>query len=338
MFKMSFFAGLFLCMLFFVGCVSSASAPEWVTNPDEVLDSKVHLWAVGSGADRKAAESDALSLLVRSIQQQVVATSDASKEMSGSHEAGFQSSYNYSSSVATVSSIKEVPGVSFSQSWMAKNGTVYLLATLNRDEAGGFYRQKIADLSAVVASEIHFATANEGTWAALTALENAVAKAWENQGYIDVLAGVHPAMYRTVSLDYVSAPAVETLAERHRDKIQVAVAVEGDSNGRVASILQSTLAEIGLKSAADGGSNGYVLQGTVSMESLDNDGKYEYVRFVVDVELRELSTGKVLTSYSKNGREAHLTKKEAEQRAYRTIEDALKKELAPQLKNFVVKN
>ena len=68
MFKMSFFAGLFLCMLFFVGCVSSASAPEWVTNPDEVLDSKVYLWAVGSGADRKAAESDALSLLVRSIQ------------------------------------------------------------------------------------------------------------------------------------------------------------------------------------------------------------------------------------------------------------------------------
>lgn len=338
MLKMSFFVGLFLCILFFVGCASSSVAPAWVTNPDEVLDSKVSLWAVGTGSDRKSAENDALSLLVRSIQQQVVATSDSSKVLSGSHEAGFQSSYDHSSSVATVSSIKEVPGVSFSQSWIAGNGTVYMLATLNRQEAGRFYHQKISDLSAVVESEILFATANEGTWAALAALDNAVAKAWENQGYIDILAGVHPDLYRMVSLEYGSAQAVETLAERHRDKIQVAVAVEGDSNGRVASILQSTLAEIGLKSAANGGSNGYVLQGTVFMEPLDNDGKYEYVRFVVDVELRELSTGKVLTSYSKNGREAHLTKKEAEQRAYRTIEDALKKELVPQLKNFVEKN
>ena len=167
MLKMSFFVGLFLCILFFVGCASSSVAPAWVTNPDEVLDSKVSLWAVGTGSDRKSAETDALSLLVRSIQQQVVATSDSSKVLSGSHEAGFQSSYDHSSSVATVSSIKEVPGVSFSQSWIAGNGTVYMLATLNRQEAGRFYRQKIADLSAVVESEILFATANEGTWAAL---------------------------------------------------------------------------------------------------------------------------------------------------------------------------
>lgn len=334
--KMSFFVGLFLC-LFLWGCASSASAPEWVTNPDEVLDSRTSLWAVGSGTDRKSAENDALSLLVRSIQQNVVATTDSTKVLSGSNQEGFQSSYDHAASVATVSTIRDVPGVSFSQSWMAKNGTVYMLATLNREEAGRFYLQKINDLSGVVESEILFATANEGTWAALSALANAVDKAWENQGYIDILAGINPNMYRTISLDYVSAHAVETLAERHRDKIHVAVAVEGDSNDRVASILQSTLAAIGLKAAPDGGSNGYVLQGKVSMEPLDNDGKYEYVRFVVDVELRELSTGKVLTSYSKNGREAHLTKKEAEQRAYRTIEEAMKKEFTSQLNSFMEK-
>lgn len=337
MFKVSFFAGLVLLVVLMSGCTSSSDAPKWVVNPDEAYDSDTYLWAVGTGADRKAAENDSLALLVRSIQQDVVAATDSTKSFSGSNQNGFQSTYDHVASVATISSIMDVPGISFPKSWVAGNGTVYILALLNRQEAGRFYRQKISQISAVVESEILFATAHEGTWAALTALNNAVDKARENQSCIDILAGINPNMYRTVSLDYGSAQAVEVLAERHRDKMHVAVAVDGDSNDRVASVLRSTLAAIGLKAAPDGGSNGYVLQGKVSMEPLDNDGKYEYVRFVVDVELREIATGKVLVSYSKNGREAHLTRKEAEQRAFRTIEEALEKECSPQLKNLMDK-
>ena len=60
-------------------CASSNVAPEWVTNPESVYDSKEYLWAVGSGADRKEAENDALALLVRSIQQNVVSTTEANQ-------------------------------------------------------------------------------------------------------------------------------------------------------------------------------------------------------------------------------------------------------------------
>lgn len=336
MFKMNCMVALGLFVVSLWGCASSSSvAPEWVVNPDGVYDSDAYLWAVGSGDDRKSAENDALSLLVRSIQQNVVATTDSTKVLSGSNQEGFQSSYDHLASVATVSNIKDVPGVSFPRSWIAGNGTVYMLALLNRQEAGRFYRQKIEDLTAVVESEILFAAGREGSIEALAALGNAVSKAWESQGYIDMLAGVHPDMYRMVSLDYVSAQAVETLAERHRDKVHVAVVVEGDSNNRVEAILQGALSSLGLKSAPDGGVNGYLLGGEISMEPLDNGGKYEYVRFVANVELREQSTGNTLVSYSKNGREAHLSQREAVQRAYRTIEDALTKEFVPQLRDFL---
>ena len=126
-------------------------------------------------------------LLVRSIQQNVLATTESNKNLSGNESAGYNMHYDYSGSVITTSSIKEIPGVTFSQTWIASNGTVYTLALLNRQEAGRYYRQKIADLSAVVESEIVFATAHSGTFAALRALQNAVETAWENQGYIDTL-------------------------------------------------------------------------------------------------------------------------------------------------------
>lgn len=318
-------------------CASSSKvAPEWVTNPESLYNSKEYLWAVGSGADRKAAENDALSLLVRSIQQNVLATTEANKTLSGNVNSGYDMNYDYSSSVVTASSIKEIPGITFPQTWIAENGTVYTLALLNRQEAGRYYRQKIADLTAVVESEIVFASAHKGTFAALNALQNAVQAAWENQGYIDTLAGIHSDMYRLVSLDYESAQAVEVLATRQKENIMVAVEIEGDSNGRIASVFESTLADLGLRiTSASEPTVAYLFQGKVIMEPLKLDNKYEYARFVLDIDLIEKASGKILFPYTENGREAHVSYAEATQRAYRTMEDMLEKEFVPQFLNFV---
>lgn len=330
-----FIITLFVATLW--SCASSSKvAPEWVTNPESVYNANEYLWAVGSGADRKSSENDALSLLVRSIQQNVLATTESNKNLSGNESAGYNMHYDYSGSVITTSSIKEIPGVTFSQTWIASNGTVYTLALLNRQEAGRYYRQKIADLSAVVESEIVFATAHSGTFAALRALQNAVETAWENQGYIDTLAGINSDMYRMVSLDYVSAQAVEVLAARQKENIVVAVEIEGDSNGRIASVFESTLADLGLKIAsASEPTVAYLFQGKVIMEPLKLDNKYEYARFVLDIDLIEKASGKILFPYTENGREAHVSYAEATQRAYRTMEDMLEKEFVPQFLNFV---
>lgn len=334
--KIKLSCGLVLLSIF-AGCSSTSNvAPEWVTNPEALYSSRDYLWAVGSGGDKKGSENDALSLLAQSIQQNVVATTEARKTLDGNEDAGYNVGYDYSGQVMVVSNIKDIPGVAFPKTWIAGNGTVYTLALLNRQEAGRFYRQKISDLTAVVESEIIFATNNEGTFKAFAALQNATEAAWENQGYVDTLAGIHPDMYRMVSLDYVSAQAVEVLAARQKEKILVAVDVDGDSNGRIASILESSLTELGLNVfEGDEATAAYLLHGNIVMEPLDYDNKYEYVRFVIDIDLIEKETGKTLFPYSKNGREAHVTHGEAVQRAYRTLEDALEDEFVPQFVDFM---
>ena len=72
-----------LCGFSFFSCTSSAAvtknAPEWVLAPDNVYSSSDYLNAVGSGVDRRTAENDALSMLVKSIVQNVSSVSDSSK-------------------------------------------------------------------------------------------------------------------------------------------------------------------------------------------------------------------------------------------------------------------
>lgn len=334
--KISFFCALVLFPII-IGCSSTSNvAPEWVTNPDALYNSKDYLWAVGSGSDKKNAENDALSILAQSIQQDVIATTEAQKTFGGNDKTGYNINYDYTGNVMVDSNIKDVPGVTFPQTWISGNGTVYTMALLNRDEAGRFYRQKITDLASVIESEILFASNHEGSFVAFAALQNAVDSAWEKQGYIDILAGINPNMYRMVSLDYISAQEVEVLANRQKERIFVAVDVEGDSNERIASILEASLKELGLKAFDAGDETAtYLLHGKIIMEPMDHDSKYEYVRFVIDIDLIEKASGKTLFPYSKNGREAHVTHAEAEQRAYRTLEDALEKEFVPQFVDYL---
>lgn len=337
--KMKLFGG-FICVLLvsiLLGCVSASSvAPEWVTAPESAYDSNEYLVAVGSGDDKKEAESDALSLLARSIQQNVMASTESSKTFDGNDSAGYNTNYDYSGTVIADSTVKDIPGITFPKTWIAKNGTVYTLALLSRQEAGKYYQQKIADLTAVVESEIIFANSNKGSFAALAALQNAVQTAWENQMYLDTLAGINSDMYHLISLDYGSAQAVEVLAARQKEYIVVAVEVEGDSNGRISSVLEGILSDLGLKAASSSDeSAAYLFRGRVMMSQLQLDNKYEYARFVLDVDLLEKASGKILFSYSKNGREAHVSYSEATQRAFRTMEDMLEKEFVPQFLDFL---
>ena len=71
------------------------------------------------------------------------------------------------------------------------------------------------------------------------------------------------------------------------------------------------------------------------MNELQFDTKYEYARFVLDVDLLEKASGKLLFPYSKNGREAHVSYSEAVQRAYRTLEDVLKKDFLSQFMSYL---
>lgn len=332
-----FFVVAFIASL--IGCASGTSvsknAPEWVTSADSVYNSAEYLNAVGSGQDRRSAENDALSLLVRGIIQNVSAVSDATKVISGSNEGGYETLYGYAASIETVAVVEDIPGVNYREVWTASNGTVYVLAQINREEVGRYYRKQIDEQTSVIESEIIYANKNPGTFEALAALGNAMDVAKENQKDIAMLAGIHPDMFRLVSPDYIGFEAVAVLYAREQEKIKVAVRVVGDSGERIAGAFESVLSATGIRLVSQEEESRYLLNASVTMTEIEGNEKYEYVRYVLDAELLDSVTQKVLVPYTENGREAHISQSEAQQRAYRTVEESVKKNYKPLLQEYL---
>jgi len=331
---------LFSCVLVFCLFSSSSSgvfskAPLWVVSVDEAYDSDSLLCAVGIGLDRKEAEYDALSSLAKSIKQNVVAKSDAQKNLVGNDSVGFDSDYDYSASVSAVSTVKDIVGVTYPEVWIDSEGKYYVLAQLNREEAGRFYKKRIEDRAVVIENQIMYSANNDGSFEALAALTNAVDLARQNEEDMSILAGVHADMYRLLSFDYSSAEAVSVLAERQREKIHVKVVVTGDSAERIKTVFSRVLTDSGLIVSNTQEETRYSLNVVIDMTEIEGNEKYEYVRFVVDTSLKDNDTGKILVPYTDNGREAHISLSEATQRAYRTIETNVKKEYTLLLQQYL---
>lgn len=339
MFKITkFFCALSLAFML-LGCASSGSvsrnAPLWVTAADDAYDSGKYLNAVGSASERQSAESAAMAQLARNIRQNIVAVSDVRKTMSGNDSAGYDTQYDYSASVAAESSVQNIPGVTFRETWTAADGTVYVLAQLEREETGRYYRKRIDERTVVIESEIVYADANEGSFEALAALSNAEQLASENQEDMDMLAGINPDMYRLVSPDYVSAAAVAVLAARQQEKVLVSVSVKGDSANRITKAFETVLVDSGLRVASDGETCRYVLNASVDITEVEGNQKYEYVRYVLTAELFDSVSNKSFVPYTENGREAHISQSEAAQRAYRTVEQSIAKNYKPLVEEYL---
>jgi hypothetical protein len=100
-------------------------------------------------------------------------------------------------------------------------------------------------------------------------------------------------------------------------------------DGRIEAAFSKIFTEYGIKLAELSDSDStYTLVADVSFTPLQMSGesKNKYIRFVVNANLTEIKTGKIVLPFAISGREAHLSESEAIQRAIRTIENEIRKE------------
>ncbi|HZK20418.1 MAG TPA: LPP20 family lipoprotein [Treponemataceae bacterium] len=343
--------GLFCAFVFlYNSCVtnthldgSSKTAPEWVINVNTVYPNSDWLAAVGYANDRVSAENQAVAQLGKSIKQRVEAETIARQtlESAGAERVNLQKQTQlisaYSASITTQSVLDEIAGIRIKEVWTASDRTVYAVAAVNRDEAGRYYAEKIAQYESAINSEILYAINHEATFDAVNSMIHAATLAQETEPFIDILSVVHPSLYKKIDLSYQSAQAVEVLAQREVQKIVVGVYVAGDVSGRIAQAFANQIAQAGFKSKllSDFSESTiaeqnipYCVKTQVSFHEVDMsaNAKYEFVRFVVESELFNVNTGQVVLPYTINGREAHNTVSEARQRGVRSIEEKIASE------------
>lgn len=331
----------FLLLVALTSCVSTSNVggptPLWVTDPMAVYADSKYLSAVGYAPDRPSAEADAVASLSKTIRQRVEANSSATQSFDSDSEGVDR---EFTATVQTSSIIEEIAGIKIQEVWTAKDDTVYTLASINREEVGRYYSRKIRDFEAGISGFIAFTADNPASFEGLDALEKALALAYENELHLDLLAVINPMSYKTATLAYQSAQTIEVLIQHEKEKINIGVSVANDVNGRITAALAAVLKKTGFKTQIlpeDVSVNGiasedapdmpYVLAANLSVEpfQMSSTSENRYVRFVLNTELVDIRTNKVLLPWAINGREAHFSNEEAIQRAIRTIEQEIEK-------------
>lgn len=332
-----------LCLLFIFlsGCVTTAKtdkahtaggkAPLWISEPSSVYPEALYLSGVGYGPFRRDAEDAAVAVLIKAVSQKVEAQSSSVQEM----DAAMQNvRRGFSSVIRTSSTVDEISGLAIKETWADKNGTVYALAVINREDVGSHYEAKIKAAEDGINGFILFAADNPASFEALSALKKAAASASENEKNLSLLSVIHPGKYKNLSLAYKNTQTVEALLYREIEKTGIAVEVENDKNKRIETAFLKALKEAGFKtasgtsSAADISSDvfPYILKASITVDPFKGKTAADniYVRYTVHADLTDRRTGKIVLPWNISGREAHFTQSEAENRALRTVENEIK--------------
>ena len=337
---------IMLCLLFIFlsGCVTTAKtdkahtaggkAPLWISEPSSVYPEALYLSGVGYGPFRRDAEDAAVAVLIKAVSQKVEAQSSSVQLMDAEVSSAQNVRRGFSSVIRTSSTVDEISGLAIKETWADKNGTVYALAVINREDVGSHYEAKIKAAEDGINGFILFAADNPASFEALSALKKAAASASENEKNLSLLSVIHPGKYKNLSLAYKNTQTVEALLYREIEKTGIAVEVENDKNKRIETAFLKALKEAGFKtasgtsSAADISSDvfPYILKASITVDPFKGKTAADniYVRYTVHADLTDRRTGKIVLPWNISGREAHFTQSEAENRALRTVENEIK--------------
>ena len=333
----------FLIILMILGMLFSCATvendvPAWILSPTSVYSDSEYLSAVGYGSDRASAENAAISAITKIVKQNVKSTTTSTESFLQTSK-GWDTSKDLTNNDETYTDLV-ISGIYIQDVYPMKNGKTveyYALALVNRKETGNHYKSKIKELTSVINEKIVDAYKNMGTFAAYSTLSEAANLAKENDYYLDILAVINPDFYKVSIPDYGNAANVEELARRCLSQIVIGFEINGDIDGRIEAAFSKIFAEYGIKlSKITDEDATYTLVADVSFSPLNitTESKNKYIRFVVNANLSELSTEKIVLPFAVSGREAHLSEEEATQRAIRTIENEIRKQYQSKVDNL----
>jgi hypothetical protein len=317
--------GALIVSLALVSCVTAPvtpAAPLWVTDKEAAYPDAEWLSFVEVGVDRTAAEAAAMNTLAQFFRVDIAAATVASQTLvsrAGQNNKGMSASAEYGQFARNVTTLSRVSGLFGMEKdfWTAPDAVVYAIVRMNRAESAARYRNTIEENERLIELLTKKAEEAAGTFESLTSLRLAESAAELTDNLYTILAVVHRAAQRPA---YGSAAEVRLLRREASRLISVELRVNGDVDGRIARAFSAVLSERGFLTAPAGR---YVLEADFRLEdSPQTDAGYVFVRYALDGVLKNRD-GTELAALSENGREGHLRRRDAEQRALRAVEGVI---------------
>jgi hypothetical protein len=312
---------------------SGNSKPQWIDSPDTVYNRSAFVTGVGFGSSRELAEKNAFAALSFVFRQ----TLQADQRITTSYQEAVKNGVtaDWTENTSAVSAVNtstemELMGAEIRDTW-SEGGNFYAVAVMEIPKTTRLYTQMIQDNQKIIDTLVDIPGSDRNSMDGLARFQFAATIAEVNKVFANVLSVInapipegmkHPEDYR------LEASAI-------MNTIPVTVTVENDRNGRISGAFASALSSAGFRTG--GTSSRYQLQGRLSFSEvqLPSQGTNKFIRYLIDGNFVDTSTGDILFPYSINGREGHISIPEAEIRALGAAERKIREDYIDTLSAYL---
>lgn len=338
--KAALFCGIALIFFVLASCVTteSASRPGWVDSPESVYPASLYISAVGESTKREWAEQNALSNLSRFFKTSISVTQDVSDRyltlLNDSNVSNTQET-EVLESILITSKQDSLIGAKIAQTWSDKEGKCYAVAVMEKQKTAQIYSELVNGHTQEINKLLEKAKNADSALAAYSDLSLAYVLAAVNDDLLSVVSVVDVNLWKRIYPEYGTSQAVKKMAGEEASKITVNLVSDSPLDDRIYSAFADVFTGMNFKVQKNGiGDYNFKIDYKVEQVVLaDNPNKF--CRYTVNGTFADAKTGKILSSFSENGREGHVSYTEAYQRVLRVSEEKIRNDFSVKFNKFI---
>lgn len=333
---------VFTALMFCFSCGSAPGAkknkePDWVSDPYKVYNKAVYIAAVGYGPSRDTAEKTALTNLTSIFGQSISSESRTdysyTQAVQASRKAWSEKS-DLEQAVKTSVAMDTLIGAEIKDVWQSPDGTWYASAIMDKSKTMMIYGELIQQNLETIDKLTRLTPAQKQSFEGFLNYYQAAGLADANLVFANVRNVISPGSMAGENLKTGNDYRLE--AAQIAKNIPIAVIVENDVDNRIKGAFSSTLTRAGFLTGGSGAR--YILLATLSLNEVTYaNSPYRFIRYVVDANLIDTSTGIVLFPYNINDREGHASISEARNLAVRSAESRINNDYLRSLQSYLSK-
>ena len=326
-------------LLILISCASTKGIkrdphPGWLDDPESKYPNTQYITAIGSGFSRSDAEKDAAAKLSRIFRTEVTASETMEKryEELTKNNVTATDDFTRSTKNVTLTSNEALINMQFGESYTDDKAKVHTIAYLNRFETAGIYDEMISANSDQI---IYYQNKTQELDDPLD-IYAFYGAAWmitqKNEDLLRQYRIISPQMSSMFEIKYDTNGIKNNYIKAARD-ITFSLNIEGDEDGRIASILKRIITGGGFQIADDAGF--ISLKGSINMSPTDlqRDDNTVFYRWDMSISLAQ-PDGNTILSLNPSGRAGSVSLEEAKARVFIDIEKKLDKTLIRDLNSW----
>jgi len=335
---------LIMAVVFVYGCGASgrSGAPGWIQGASRDYPAEQYLTGLGQADARPAAEERAYAAVARIFRAEITAQSRDWESFLVQESRGTATSARRVTleHVTRVTTDKVLENVRVLDAWTdPRTGQHYVLAGVNRAQAGSALAERIAELDRGIAAEVGEARQSTDKLGAVRHLRRAL----KDQVLREAL-NADLRVIRTSGQGDESRYRVAELADEVTGLLHTHFVVDIEVSGDHAEVVRRAITEglvregmpVGHRHTGAASSQVLLVKGVVKVWGVDvPDPQFRFVRWCSDFTVLDGDGGRVLGAVSKSGREGHLTVREATAKAVRVMQQEVASDLARTLAGYV---